>query len=132
MTALYELYRDASEDTGVQVSYRSTFLKAYNEGRLIVRPSFAGFSGFLLFNEAKDPDTGKLFFIERMLWVRPTFRNGRVSARLLRDWEELARKRGNVTLCAGASLPNPENARAAYERAGFRTTFSFQKEITNV
>jgi GNAT superfamily N-acetyltransferase len=86
-------------------------------------------TGFLLYEDVTDPDTDERMFVERMMWVYPTYRGKDVAAELLREWEFCAASAGVTKLVAGASLPNPESARTAYEKAGFTSQFSFHKRL---
>ena len=118
----------ASEQTGVIVPW-STIDKAIDQHRVCIAP---GRAGFIQWEEVDDPDTGERIAIERMLWVDADARGNRIADLLLERWETTVRKRGIKTLIAGARLSNPEAAKSAYERSGFRTTFNFEKDISHV
>lgn len=128
---LRDVWERATADTGIQVDFHRVFEAAYRDGRLVTHHHEDGtVIGFLLFVRSTDQDTGMTYWIERMLWVDPKHRGERVGSRLLDIWVQRAlRSEYKVTLHAGASLDNPEIAKSIYEAQGFKTTYSFQKEI---
>ena len=135
MITLYELrdmQKRCTADTGISVP--STYLEeAMLAGNLITQSDL----GFLCFERHREPDTGRMLWIERMLWVDPEWRSMGMAQNLLLHWQERAVEVSNfygepIILHAGATLPNPEAARHVYEGSGFRTTYAFQKEINNV
>ena len=122
------MYIRASQQTGVIVPW-STINAAIDQNRVCIAP---GRAGFIQWEEVDDPDTGERIAMERMLWVDKDARGKKIADTLIERWETTVRLRGIKTLIAGARLSNPEAAKNAYERAGFRTTFNFEKDISNV
>lgn len=131
-SAIRALYDTAAEETGVTVSYENTILPALKAGWVLV-----GYDnenkpiGFLQFILGHLPDTMEYVCMERMLYVDPHHR-GAMAHRLIKKLEEVATAHNCVAILAGSSLGHNETARRLYEFFGFKTNYSFRKELPDV
>ena len=88
--------------------------------------------GYIMFEQYVLPDTHEVVLIERMLYILPDHRNNGSGKALLETLEYYGRAHAMTAILAGASLNCNEAARTMYEGLGFKTTYSFRKDLHNV
>lgn len=123
------LYKRAEKATGVIVDPQVSIIPAINAGNVLVSYSDAGVpNGFLQFIEVRLPDTNEHVLMERILYQEAKGFS-RVAFNLLKSFETVAKERGARAILAGSCLNHNEVTKRLYEANGFKTNYSFRKEI---
>lgn len=121
------LYEQASKETGVVVDFDTTIRPALQEGRVLLTHSQGRPVGFLQFVDVILPDTNEHVLVERMLYVKSGY--ARQALALIKAFENEGVQRGCCAVLAGSSLNSNEAARRLYEHVGFKTNYTFRKDI---
>ena len=133
--ALIELVNEGCRVANVPVDWEGLTYPALAGGQCIIARRDDGTPmGFVFFLSAQMPFTLRTAVVEQLLFVHENYRGStlKVADGLLHMLERVAREEGAQDIFAGSSLNHNEAARRVYERAGFKTTYSFKKDITDV
>lgn len=126
--ALINLWQRAELDTGLNISL-GVYRRAVKAGNVIL--SFSGSLpvAFIVFQEAVIPDTQEHVLMERMLFVDKDVRGKHHADALVACLEDTAKMLGCAAILAGSSLNSNALAKRLYERNGFKTNYTFRKDI---
>lgn len=102
---------------------------AINFGAVLICTDNIEVVGFIVYLVTFHPDTKEKIAVERLLYVDPVHRGTRVAESLVNALEELARSEQCTAVHAGSSLHSNAHSRRLYERCGFKTNYTFRKEI---
>lgn len=122
----YNLYVEAAQATDVFVSFNHTVIPALEAGNVLFYVRDDKPLGFLQFVDVELPDTNEHVLIERMLYSPHSSFAARA---LINAFEFEGLERGCKAVLAGSSLNNNEAARRLYEASGYKTNFTFRKEL---
>lgn len=116
----------------VPVDHEGLTYPALNNSQVIIASTDDDvFMGFVYFYRVVMPETNRPAIMERFLYVTKKYRGAhfKVADGLVHMLERVAREEGLKDVFAGSSLNNNEAARRVYQRAGFKTTYAFKKEL---
>jgi hypothetical protein len=122
-----ELYLEAQRTTGVLVDFERTVVPAVDAGDVLFYTQRSIPRAFIQFVDVVLPDTDEHVLIERMLYSP---RSGFAARGLINALELEGMERGCAAVLAGSSLNNNEAARRLYEASGYKTNFTFRKDLT--
>lgn len=116
----------AEADTGLTLDDVRGYLNPANSFLMVVSGEVVGFLGYV---QATMPDTREYILMERYLYVREANRGSLAAARLIKALVDEGARRECQAVLAGSSLNCNETARRLYEGLGFKTNYTFRKEL---
>lgn len=108
------------KQAGAILEHGDVFLAFNTQGKPI---------GFFAYHITTIPDTGEKVLIERMLYVAEAYRRGRTAIKLIMEAERFATLQGCSAVLAGSSLNNNQAAVKLYDWLGYKTNYTFRKEL---
>lgn len=128
--ACKDIIEEAGHDTGLPDRWSECTKDALAEGNVLlaVEP-FGDVIGYFAFVITSNPDTLERVMVERMLYVSKAHRGSTCAVRLLNAAEYHAKTKDCDAILAGSSLNCNDLARRLYEARGFKTNYTFRKDI---
>ena len=130
---LVQLVEEGCRAANVPVDHEELTIPALTGQAVIIASKDDGTPmGFIFFLHTVMPFTKRTAFVEQLLYVHENYRGSslKVADGLLHMLERVAREDNVQDIFAGSSLNHNEAAKRVYERAGFKTTFAFKKDLT--
>lgn len=126
-----EIISEATATTGIPAKWEEASMQALADGDVLLCWYDSEVVGFVGFTECVLPDTTERVVVERFLYVAEIFRGREynVAGKLLEALELVGRFRKVDAILAGSSLHSNAHARRLYERHGFKTNYTFRKEL---
>ena len=127
--ALRIFQRLVSKDINLSVEDEGEMQERIQNNEALLYMSVTGaLIGGVGYTTGRLPPSDNICLVERLLYTRPGS-TGLVAMRLLQGLEKQARWLGCDTILAGSSLNHNEATRRLYEHAGFKTNYSFRKDL---
>lgn len=127
--ACQDMINEAGDDTGLPESWKECTTDALVERNVFLAWDDGVPVGYFAFLTCILPDTKEFVMIERMLYVCKSHRGGTTAMRLVAFAENYAKEWKCDAVLAGSSLHENALARKLYEKRGYKTNFTFRKDI---